>query len=310
MVRMDNGSLTLNRDHLRPLPAPGTVVLPESGGYRLEAQAPRRAAAQRPARRTSASASRPRWPCSPATPCPPRPTPARRSSGCWCPVVGAAGLRPRPADHAGDGRGARHLDVQLPPDDQGLPVGRWRVHRHQGQPRAACPRRWPAWRCSPTTSSPWRCRCRPAWPRCTRRSRWLRPYRVPMALVFIAIIAWGNLRGVKESGRMFAVPTYGFLVSHLRDDRRGHRPGPPSAAASHHVPVADHGPSRRDRLRSGIFLLLHAFASGGAAMTGVEAISNGVPAFKKPGVEERPVHPDGDGHVPRRSCSSASRGWR
>ena len=41
----------------------------------------------------------------------------------------------------------------------------------------------------------------------------LRPYRVPIALGFIAIIAWGNLRGVKESGRMFAVPTYAFLVS-------------------------------------------------------------------------------------------------
>src|SRR3954454_21083086 len=39
------------------------------------------------------------------------------------------------------------------------------------------------------------------------------PYRVPMALGFIAIIAWGNLRGVKESGRMFAVPTYAFIVS-------------------------------------------------------------------------------------------------
>src|SRR6187200_502123 len=41
----------------------------------------------------------------------------------------------------------------------------------------------------------------------------LYPYRVPLALGFIAIIAWGNLRGVRESGRIFAVPTYAFLIS-------------------------------------------------------------------------------------------------
>src|SRR4051794_18450596 len=41
----------------------------------------------------------------------------------------------------------------------------------------------------------------------------LRPYRVPIALGFIVMIAWGNLRGVRESGRMFAVPTYAFLIS-------------------------------------------------------------------------------------------------
>jgi amino acid transporter len=39
------------------------------------------------------------------------------------------------------------------------------------------------------------------------------PYRVPIAVAFIAIIAWGNLRGVKESGKIFAIPTYAFLVS-------------------------------------------------------------------------------------------------
>src|SRR6478752_8954364 len=41
------------------------------------------------------------------------------------------------------------------------------------------------------------------------------PWRVPIALVFIALIAWGNLRGVKESGRLFAAPTYCFIVSML-----------------------------------------------------------------------------------------------
>ncbi len=108
----------------------------------------------------------------------------------------------------------------------------------------------------------------------------LRDYRVPIALAFIVIIAWGNLRGVRESGRMFAVPTYAFLISMFAMIGVGIY----SAATGglHHAAVpADHiklgvGGS------VGIFLLLHAFASGGAAMTGVEAISNGVPAFKKP----------------------------
>jgi amino acid transporter len=102
-------------------------------------------------------------------------------------------------------------------------------------------------------------------------------WRVPIALAFIALIAWGNLRGVKESGRIFAAPTYGFIVSMmviiligLVRQATGHlHPVPPSDPAL----LLPTGPV-------GIFLILHAFASGGAAMTGVEAISNGVPAFK------------------------------
>jgi amino acid transporter len=108
----------------------------------------------------------------------------------------------------------------------------------------------------------------------------VRPYRVPIAVAFVAIIAWGNLRGVKESGRIFAVPTYLFLGSMFTllvvgfgRALTGNLPqaAPPlDAAATHTIGSAS------------IFLLLHAFASGGAAVTGVEAISNGVPAFKKP----------------------------
>ncbi|MCU1454786.1 MAG: nucleic acid binding OB-fold tRNA/helicase-type [Acidimicrobiales bacterium] len=108
------------------------------------------------------------------------------------------------------------------------------------------------------------------------------PYRVPVAVGFIAVIAWGNLRGVKESGRMFAVPTYMFLVSMFALIGLGafkmiagtlHKAPLPA----HHIDIAK-GPLGA----VGIFLVLRAFASGGAAMTGVEAISNGVPAFKKP----------------------------
>src|SRR6476660_3031552 len=108
----------------------------------------------------------------------------------------------------------------------------------------------------------------------------LYPYRVPLALGFIALIAWGNLRGVKESGRMFAVPTYAFLVSMFVMIGVGVYKAATGGLA--HAPMpADHVPMGVAS-SVGIFLLLHAFASGGAAMTGVEAISNGVPAFKKP----------------------------
>ncbi len=112
------------------------------------------------------------------------------------------------------------------------------------------------------------------------------PYRVAVAVGFIFIIAWGNLRGVKESGRMFAVPTYLFLVSMFVMIGVGVTKG--IVSGLHHSPIPEGhiaiAGSKGGPLIVGatVFLVLHAFASGGAAMTGVEAISNGVPAFKKP----------------------------
>jgi amino acid transporter len=112
------------------------------------------------------------------------------------------------------------------------------------------------------------------------------PYRVPVAVGFIFVIAWGNLRGVKESGRMFAVPTYMFLVSMFVMIGVGVTKG--IVSGLHHSPIPE-GHIQIAGTKGGplvvgatVFLVLHAFASGGAAMTGVEAISNGVPAFKKP----------------------------
>jgi amino acid transporter len=104
-------------------------------------------------------------------------------------------------------------------------------------------------------------------------------YRVPIALVFIAIIALGNLRGVKESGKLFAAPTYGFVIAVLLIIVVGLVKA--ATGNLHQVPPADPGLLLGTKSIS-IFLLLHAFASGGAAMTGVEAISNGVPAFRPP----------------------------
>ena len=107
----------------------------------------------------------------------------------------------------------------------------------------------------------------------------LRPYRVPLAVSFIVVVAWGNLRGVRESGRMFAVPTYAFLISMFAMIGIGVFRALTGGLAP--VPV-ENVKTLGTVSSAGVFLLLHAFASGGAAMTGVEAISNGVPAFKAP----------------------------
>ena len=104
---------------------------------------------------------------------------------------------------------------------------------------------------------------------------------MPIALAFIAIICVGNLRGVKESGKLFAVPTYLFIIVDVPDDRHRSSTRPSSAAACSYVVPTD--PVALDATGAAtVMLVLHAFASGGAAMTGVEAISNGVPAFKPP----------------------------
>jgi amino acid transporter len=115
----------------------------------------------------------------------------------------------------------------------------------------------------------------------------LEPYRVPIALFFVALIAVGNLRGVRESGKIFAVPTYFFIASMaallgigLWKYLAGDLPqfDGPVEGQLHWGAAAGVGFLLGVRL----FDVLHAFASGGAAVTGVEAISNGVPAFKQP----------------------------
>jgi amino acid transporter len=102
------------------------------------------------------------------------------------------------------------------------------------------------------------------------------PYRVVLAVFLIWVIAWMNLRGVRESGRIFAVPTYLFVVSVLLLVVIGLA----RAAAGDLSPIHPHATATTVGGSLGLFMLLHAFASGSTAMTGVEAISNGVPAFK------------------------------
>ncbi len=106
----------------------------------------------------------------------------------------------------------------------------------------------------------------------------LLPYRVGLSLLFIWLIAWGNLRGVRESGRLFAAPTYFFIAMMLA--LLGLGTARVLSGQLHPLPTPGHALGATGVI--GWFLVLHAFASGGAAVTGVEAISNGIPAFRPP----------------------------
>lgn len=113
----------------------------------------------------------------------------------------------------------------------------------------------------------------------------LGPYRVPAAVGCVVLLTAVNLRGVRESGRAFAAPTYLFIggllvlcVTGAVQWLAGH---PPVAESAHYGirPV----PGETGLAGAALLMLaLRAFSSGSSALTGVEAISNGVPAFRKP----------------------------
>lgn len=102
------------------------------------------------------------------------------------------------------------------------------------------------------------------------------PYRVELALLMLAVIALLNLRGLQETGTAMAVPVYLFLFTFLPMLAWGAlrllREGPGSLASA--------APPATEPLTA--FLILHTFASGCTALTGIEAISNGVPYFQPP----------------------------
>jgi amino acid transporter len=114
----------------------------------------------------------------------------------------------------------------------------------------------------------------------------LAPWVVPISVAFVVLIAFGNLRGVKESGKVFAAPTYFFLANMVlvlgwgfARLAFGHLP----VLATHRAGLVKVGsPGNGLLMGAALFVVLRAFASGGAAVTGVEAISNGVPAFREP----------------------------
>ena len=115
----------------------------------------------------------------------------------------------------------------------------------------------------------------------------LAPYKLWIAIGFVVIIAFGNLRGVKESGKIFAVPTYFFMVNMallLGVGTYRWIVGGIVKSATNTAGMVPIGHHSGDGLLMGasLFIVLKAFGSGGAAVTGVEAISNGVPAFREP----------------------------
>jgi amino acid transporter len=102
--------------------------------------------------------------------------------------------------------------------------------------------------------------------------------RVELSLGFIGLLAIANLRGVKEAGLLFALPTYGFVAAVFAMIAVG---GAKCLAGTCPRADAPH-PLAAGAGSVGLLLLLRAFASGSAALTGVEAISNGVSAFRRP----------------------------
>ena len=105
----------------------------------------------------------------------------------------------------------------------------------------------------------------------------LSPYKAFIAFIIVCILTWGNLRGLRESSVMFGVPTYIFIASiavliisgFVRVYILGYEPPAPTETLETAKDVT-------------LFLILRAFASGCTALTGVEAVSNGVPSFRAP----------------------------
>ena len=114
--------------------------------------------------------------------------------------------------------------------------------------------------------------------------------RVGLALVFVALMAVGNLRGLKEAGRVFAVPTYAYAlllagliafgIYQIRFNGLSPIAGNDELARRF---AEDQGADAAELTGSvGLFILLRAFSSGAVVLSGVEAMSNGVPAFRTP----------------------------
>jgi amino acid transporter len=122
----------------------------------------------------------------------------------------------------------------------------------------------------------------------TSAVRGLAPWHLFIALGFVAILILGNLKGVRESGKLFAAPTYFFIVmmglmivigiiKWMGGDLH-----PQHITDLKGIVPLGHGDPNALLYGAGLFVVLKSFASGGAAVTGVEAISNGVTAFKRP----------------------------
>jgi amino acid transporter len=113
----------------------------------------------------------------------------------------------------------------------------------------------------------------------------LAPWKIQMCVVVIALLAYGNLRGVKEAGRTFALPTYLFVgsmfvvfgIGIFRELTTGLPQLNPRSPGAIEI-----GTEQGLLSAAAVFILLRAFANGGSSLTGLEAIADGVGLFKSP----------------------------
>jgi amino acid transporter len=114
------------------------------------------------------------------------------------------------------------------------------------------------------------------------------PFTVVITVAVTLLMLYGNLRGIREAGRVFALPTYFFVISlglvvltGIVKGVTGHlaiQPLPSATALGYQPGHLGQGPL----LGLGVFFLLKSFANGGASLTGLEAVSNGISSFRKP----------------------------
>ena len=105
--------------------------------------------------------------------------------------------------------------------------------------------------------------------------------RVAIAVALVVLLMLGNLRGIRESGTIFMIPTYGYIVVMLAIVGYGVVRTLLGDVPQFEAPAAWQAVEEGGQAL-GLFLILRAFSQGAVALTGVEAISDGVPAFKKP----------------------------
>src|SRR6202166_2278091 len=114
------------------------------------------------------------------------------------------------------------------------------------------------------------------------------PFTVVITVAVTLVMLYGNLRGIREAGRLFAIPTYFFVTSlglvvltGIVKGLTGHLAASPLPSATSLGYQPGH-PGQGQLMGLGVFFLLKSFANGGASLTGLEAVSNGISSFRKP----------------------------